>query len=102
MNENLPPANTPPTFIVPPPPPKPPNFWLMFAIGIGVLIASWGLCFLAQQPTPALLGFIGAIVTLFFKGYRGIFIGYIASIGLGLLILAIMCGMGGNNMEIGR
>jgi len=79
--------------------PNPPSFRAMFGLGIGLISASALICFLSQSPMPFLFGGIGAFVSLFFKGYRGIFVGYISTLGLVLLATVIYCAnhpLGGN------
>jgi len=63
-------------------------------LGLGVLlnIVSVLLCLPLQNPTPFVLGALGAFISLFFEGYRGLFVGFILVIGIILLGLAIMCG----------
>ena len=95
MNENLPPidpeSQNPPTL-----PPKfetprtTPHFGAMFALGVVLIIISTLLC-IALGPVPFLIGAVAAFVTLFFKGYRGVFVGYISTLGLILLGTIIYC-----------
>ncbi len=95
MNENLLPesegSNPPSLPTKTGAPPKPPGFGAMFALGIVLFILSIALCIPFQSPTVFLLGAAGAFVTVFFKGYRGIFVGYISTLGLVLLGTIIYC-----------
>ncbi len=81
----------PPPLIEPPasPPPNYPSPWK--AAGIGVLIFIASCLFCVANPFFLLVGFIGAVVPLFIKGYRCIFVGYILCVGLTLLALVIAC-----------
>ncbi|HEV3271754.1 MAG TPA: hypothetical protein VGZ93_06180 [Candidatus Methylacidiphilales bacterium] len=72
-------------------PPKTPSFGAMFALGIVLFILSIALCIPFQSPTVFFLGAAGAFVTVFFKGYRSIFVGYISTLGLVLLGIIIYC-----------
>ena len=96
MNENLPSSESE----EPKPPslptkidasPKPPSFVAMFGLGIGLFIVSILLCIPFQSPTVFGFGALGAFVTLFFKGYRGIFVGYISTLGIVLLGAIAYC-----------
>jgi hypothetical protein len=91
----------------PPEPPQPqrrrddddslPSFWAMVAVGVGLLILSGLLCAGTQSPAFFFLGAAGAFVSLFFRGYRGIFVGFAVPIGLVFLALIVLCGgMGGS------
>jgi hypothetical protein len=42
------------------------------------------------------VGALGALVSLFCKGWRGIFVGFVATIGLVYLALIVICGAMGN------
>ena len=108
MNENLPPSLPPepgssrdPAQIPPPPPPPSgrANFWKMFGAGIGLVVVSWIACIATGHPTPFGVGFVLAVVSLFFPGRRGIFIGFVSSIGVALLVAAIICGAMLTNMR---
>ena len=63
-------------------------------MGVALLFLSCagGIVF---HPLPV-LGFIGAVASLFFEGYRYIFVGYILTalilLGIGFLILITVCG----------
>ncbi len=82
----LPPASP----VVPPPvPPQRPGKVAQSAIGAGLFIGSGLFCLVS--PMFFLLGFIGAIVSLFFPGYRLIFVGYIGTLGLVLLGAIVVC-----------
>jgi hypothetical protein len=86
----------------PPEPPRPqrrrddddssPSFWAMVAVGVGLLILSGIVCASVQNPAPFIIGAVGAFVSLFFRGYRGIFIGFVGTIALAYLALIIICG----------
>ena len=95
MNEE-PPSPFPPPLPAPEPlqksPPDPPNFWLMFFVGILLLIISGGLCAATRDIAPFSVGVLFALVSLFFQGYRGVFVGFVGSLGVVFLGLAIMCG----------
>jgi hypothetical protein len=59
--------------------------------GLGVLIFFVSIALSFISPLLCLLGFVGAIVTLFFPGYRLIFVGYILTLGVLLLGTIIYC-----------
>jgi hypothetical protein len=95
MNEELPPLppkNPQPKLIVTEPPRTPPNFWGMFALGVLLLILSCVLCGPFRSFAPFGVGALVAFVSVFFDGYRGVFMGFLAGIGMSLLVAAIMCG----------
>jgi len=96
MNDPVPPIYPPPSPAPAPrppdPPPDPPNFWLMFGLGGFLVIASCGTCALVQSIIPFWIGSVVAFVSVFFQGYRGIFIGFVSTIGVILLAAAIVCG----------
>jgi len=91
MNENLPPPFSEP----PPVPPKNSsplaNFqpWQLTGLGALLFIVTTVMSFVI--PPMCLLGLAVAIASLFFKGYRLVFVGYIATIGVILLGLVIYC-----------
>lgn len=89
MNETPP---LPPPYSEPPRPPKPPPFWLMFAVGIGLAVISGMVCAATRGTAAFGLGFLVAVVSLFFQGYRGIFIGFITVVGVAVLTVAVICG----------
>jgi hypothetical protein len=96
MNENLPPSppeeSKPPSLPAQPDTsPKPPSFGILFGIGIVLFIVSILLCIPFQSPTVFGFGFVAAFVTLFVKGYRGVFVGYISTLGLVLLGAIAYC-----------
>jgi hypothetical protein len=82
MNEGLP----------PPVRPKGPNFYLMVVLGIVLIFVSCVLCSPARSPYPLGIGTAVAFVSIPFRGYRAIFIGFIGTIGAVLLCSAIVCG----------
>jgi hypothetical protein len=96
MNEELPPPYDPerpePPSILPPGTPEPPSFWGMFGLGTLLIILSCLLCAAFGNPLPLGMGAFVAIGSLFFNGRRGIFIGFVSTIGVCLLIAAIACG----------
>jgi len=97
MNENPPPSESEPPKSTRPPteywaPPEPPNFWAMFGLGVLLVIVSCIICAPFQSPVPFGFGFLVAFCSLFFPGYRGIFIGFISTIGVVLLGTAVICG----------
>jgi len=63
----------------------------MFLLGIVLIFVAWGLSYLLQNPMPFFFTGIGAFFTVFFKGYRGIFVGFITTIGVVLLGAIIYC-----------
>jgi hypothetical protein len=67
------------------------NPWLGSGIGVLIFVASLGLCALGSNPIFLLIGFVGALVSLFFQGYRSIFLGYILTVGVALLAAIIYC-----------
>lgn len=64
----------------------------MFVLGVFLNLVSAALCVPVQNPLPFFIVGAGAFVSVFFDGYRGIFIGFITTFGVVLLILAITCG----------
>ena len=74
------------------PPPNPPNFWGMFGLGILLVIISCAICAPFRSLIPFGLGAFVALLSLFFQGYRAIFIGFISTIGVVLLGSAVICG----------
>ena len=96
MNPDLPPpfTNLPPLPPVPQssPPSKPPHFGWMLVLGIVLNLVSFGLCFLVQNPAPIFIIGAGTFVSVFYDGYRGIFIGFITTIGVALLVSLVVCG----------
>ena len=96
MNENPQPSESEPSKSTPPStkyeaPRTLPSFAAMFGFGILLNIVSALLCIPFRNPTVFLLGAAGAFVFLFFKGYRGIFVGFISTVGLILLGTIIYC-----------
>ena len=94
MNENLPPSESgeqrSPSLPVKNET-KPPKFGVLFGIGILLFIVSVLLCIPFQSPTIFFYGGVAAFVTVFFKGYRGVFVGYISTLGLALLAAIAYC-----------
>jgi len=94
MNEKLPPSEpvepNPPSI---PPSPAPVESGLspLAAAGIGaaILVVSTVMCL--AFPPAFLVGLVGVIVTLFKKGYRCIFLGYIITLGIFLLCAIGYC-----------
>jgi hypothetical protein len=76
---------------------EPPSRKLCAALGFLLFVVSGGLAFLF--PPLCLVGFAVAVSSLFFKGYRCIFIGYILTIGLILLGTIIYCSTHPFNMH---
>jgi hypothetical protein len=74
------------------PPPNPPNFWSMFGLGVLLVIISCILCAPFKSPLPFGVGAFIALISLCFQGYRGIFIGFLTTIGVVLLGAAVICG----------
>ena len=74
------------------PPPRPPSFALMFFLGILLIVGGTILCLIAQTPAPLGLAALAAFFSVFFDGYRGIFVGFVSTIGVLLLAVAIICG----------
>jgi hypothetical protein len=68
-----------------------PSFVGMFFIGIFIAIFSIPLCIPFQSPAPFIFGFFLAFISLFGKGYRGIFLGFVTTIGLSLLCIVLWC-----------
>jgi hypothetical protein len=100
MNEELPSQ-------LPPPPPEPPltpqrpsrpdssSFFVgMIALGFGLLVLSCLACAGAGSILPFSLAAVGAFVSLFFTGYRGIFIGFVGIIAIIALAVVVLCGTG--------
>jgi hypothetical protein len=60
---------------------------LLFGLMLTVLFAPD----LRQSPVPYAVAIIGAFVSVFFKGYRGIFIGFFATMGVVILVAVVVC-----------
>jgi len=98
-NENLPPPSLPDI------PPRrrekePSNFWAMFAMGVGLVILTAILCAAFRHPFPLFIGGAVAVGSLFFDGWRGIFVGAATLIGVVLLGFIIVCGSMLGNMHM--
>lgn len=63
--------------------------WQAAGIGVVLFIVSCLLCFL--NPFFFLVGLVTAIITLFIKGARCIFVGYILTVGVLLLVAIVYC-----------
>jgi len=92
MNEITPPSDPGP--ITPSPaspqiPGTPPSKKFCAGLGSLLFVVTAGLSFVF--PPMCLFGLAGAIASLFFPGYRCIFVGYILTIGIILLGLIIYC-----------
>ena len=74
------------------PPPEPPSFWLMFFLGFILFILVAVMSGGTQSLVPFIIGALGAFISVFFKGYRGLFAGFASVIGLVLLIFVVVCG----------
>ncbi len=98
MNEE-PPSEFEPSPPMPPhrgrDPYSPPPFWLMFFLGIGLLILSCVLSGVCNSGVPVSLGALTAFVSFFFRGWRGIGAGYLATVGLAILAVIVICGVMG-------
>jgi 4-hydroxybenzoate polyprenyltransferase len=75
-----------------PSPRKPLSFGFMIVLGILLLVLACGACALFQNAVPFWVGVVAAVLTLFFKGYRGVFVGFAGTVGVVLLVAAIICG----------
>jgi hypothetical protein len=96
MNEPLsPPEPEPPkppsSAFKPEPPPDPPNFWAMLGLGVALNIVTLLVCLPAQSPMPFIFAALGAFISVFFRGYRGIFVGFVGTFGVILLSIVIYC-----------
>lgn len=95
MNEITPPPFDPSQLPPMPPPPKPggngkpPGKVLCTFIGFLLFAGSCAMAYFIPF-TPA-IGFVAAIVCLFFRDYRCVFLGYILTFGLLLLAAIIYC-----------
>jgi hypothetical protein len=90
MDENLPPSEpSKPAPAVIFDEGAPPSKKACTALGGLLFIVSSGLAFVF--PPLCLVGFVAAVISLFFKGYRCIFVGYILAVGLILLAVIIYC-----------
>lgn len=94
MNEIIPPSE--PSKEPPKPAPtvifdkgKPPSKKACTALGFLLFFVSSAMSFVF--PPVCLLGLGVAIASLFFPGYRCVFVGYILTVGLILLVLIIYC-----------
>ena len=77
---------------IPPPQSDPPSFGLMFFLGVMLVFVAAFLCGLMRGIAPFFLCAIGAFITAFFPGYRGVAAGFYAVIGVVFLGLMIVCG----------
>jgi hypothetical protein len=66
----------------------------MVVLGFALLILSCFACAGASSLAPFFLAGAGAIVSLFFPGYRGIFVGFAGTIALAALAVVVLCGTG--------
>jgi len=94
MSEIIPPSEPSQQPPAPPPPQpdyqgKPPGKLLCAAIGFGILIVTSAGSYVL--PPFFLLGLVAAIASLFFAGYRFIFLGYIIPVGVALLAAICYC-----------
>ena len=64
----------------------------MFFLGIGLLIISILASASTQSIIPFVAGAIVAVISAFFPGYRGVFAGFIGTIGVIAFGFAIICG----------
>jgi hypothetical protein len=64
----------------------------MFFVGLGLPVLAGFLCAGVQNPSPLFWAALAAFLSLFFKGWRGIFVGSVVAIGLAFLVLIMMCG----------
>ena len=64
----------------------------MFIFGIALFILSCAVCVGLQSSVPLYICAIGAFVSVFFRGYRGIFIGFVIPIGLYFVAVVVICG----------
>jgi len=93
MSEIIPPSEPvkePPTLPTQIPDPNPPMSKKFCAFLGFLLFVGSGVLSIVVLPA-CLLGLIVAIGSLFFKGYRFIFVGYILTIGVLLLGMIIYC-----------
>jgi hypothetical protein len=74
------------------PPGEHPPFWAMFVLGMGLFILSGILCAMAQSAAPLSIGALLALISVFFRGWRGIFAGYLTVIGILVLAVIVICG----------
>ncbi len=84
-----------------PPPQRPeadssPGIGCTIPLGLALLVLSCLACVAFRSPAPFFVGALGALVSLFCKGWRGIFVGFVATIGLVYLALIVICGAMGN------
>jgi hypothetical protein len=87
MSEEIPPR--PPSE----PPGWRPNFWAMFVLGLAFPFICLYLCsFTPGNPVMLQLGGLVALVSLFFQGYRGLFVGTFTTLGLVFLTVIVICG----------
>jgi hypothetical protein len=98
MNEEPPSEFDPPPPLapMPPRPPRgpddPPPFGLMFLLGIILFILAAGICLPAKNPGPFIIGALLAFFSVFFRGWRGLFVGFLAVFGLLVLTVIVICG----------
>jgi hypothetical protein len=82
----------PPLPPAPPPREEPPNFWLLFVVGLALPFLACFLCYAFNSPWPFYIGAAIAFATVFFDDWRGVFLGALAAVGAVMLILAVWCG----------
>jgi len=68
---------------------EPPSKKLCTFLGFLLFVVSGGLAY--ASPLFCFVGFVIAVASLFFAGYRCIFVGYILTLGLILLALIVYC-----------
>lgn len=68
---------------------RPPSKKVCTFLGFLLFVVSSGMAFVF--PPLGLMGLAGAIASLFFRGYRCIFVGYVLTIGLILLAGIVYC-----------
>jgi hypothetical protein len=68
---------------------KPPALGMCIGGGVLLCIVSTALCFVF--PPMVVVGLCVAIVSLFFRGYRGVGLGYFLTVGVVLLGMIIYC-----------
>jgi hypothetical protein len=74
---------------------SPPPLPLMIVAGVFLFGISVAIPFLVRDSVarfaPFSLALIGAFVTVFFKGYRGIFFGFFIALGVSILAAVAVC-----------
>jgi hypothetical protein len=91
MNEDIPPfpPKKPVGPEMPSVPTSPPRVGLNPFLGFGLGVFLFVVSLFGGSPIVLLIGLIGAVASLFYRGQRSIFLGYILTVGVTLLAVII-------------